>query len=307
MPTDSKTTPLDLALDLFLTAKQAAGVSPRTLAVYRLALARFAAWLQSEGVTEPKAITAHLVRRYIVHLQAQPYKAATVHVQVRPVKTWLRFLYRDDLLPVDVFAKVQMPKLDKPILPAFSAEHVKALLSACEHSAEPERDRAIVLTLLDTGVRAAELCNLTLDDLDRATGALQVRRGKGGKGRVVYLGARAKRALLRYLLNRTHEPATAPLFPSQTTGQRLTPNSLLLLCRRLGQRADVPNCHPHTFRRTFALESLRAGMDLARLAGLMGHADLQIVRQYLALVEHDLADAHRQHGPVDALLGRKDK
>ncbi|MBM3323618.1 site-specific integrase, partial [candidate division WOR-3 bacterium] len=74
---------------------------------------------------------------------------------------------------------------------------------------------------------------------------------------------------------------------------------------RLGQRAGVSHCTPHTFRRTFALESLRAGMNLVTLAAIMGHADLAMLRRYLALVEHDLADAHAQHGAVDAMLGKK--
>lgn len=98
----------------------------------------------------------------------------------------------------------------------------------------------------------------------------------------------------------------APLFPSLTGGP-LTPNSLLLLCRRLGERADVPHCHPHTFRRMFAITSLRNGCDLARLAVLMGHADTQVLRRYLPFVADDLADAHERYGPVDSLLQKRRK
>lgn len=303
MPSNSTT----LAVDLFLTAKQAAGISARTLEVYRLALARFTSWLQDHGVTL-EALTPDDVRRYMAALQAQPYTSSTIHGLLRPVKTWLRYLYADGVLPTDIMARVTMPRLAKPILPAFTAEHVRALLDVCGDSADSERDTALVLTLLDTGVRAAELCALTVGDFDTRTGALQVRRGKGGKGRTVYVGARARRALLRYLLTRATDAPSAPLFPSLTTGRALTPNALLLLCRRLGARADVPHCHPHTFRRTCALESLRAGMDLIRLARLLGHSDLQTVKQYLALVESDLQAAHAEHGPVDRLLsgrGRK--
>jgi len=174
-------------------------------------------------------------------------------------------------------------------------------------SADSDRDTALVLTLLDTGVRASELCGLTIGDLDTRTGALQVRKGKGRKGRTVYIGPQARRALLRYLMTRPDDPPSAALFPSLATGRPLTRNALLLLCRRLGARAGVPDCHPHTFRRTFALESLRAGMDIIRLARLLGHSDLQTVRQYLALVESDLEQAHREHGPVDRLLAGKGK
>lgn len=198
---------------------------------------------------------------------------------------------------------MRCPNRINPILPAFTRAHVKALLEACEQAADPERDTALVLVLLDTGVRASELCALTLADVDGATGSITVRRGKGAKARTVYIGARTRKALLRYLLTRASDPPTAPLFPSHAGGP-LTRNALLLLCRRLGARADVPHSHPHTFRRTCALESLRAGMDVVRLAALLGHSDLQTVRKYLALVEADLQAAHAEHGPVENLLGK---
>ena len=96
------------------------------------------------------------------------------------------------------------------------------------------------------------------------------------------------------------------LFPSLNTGNRLTTHGLrhLLTCG-LATRADVADCHPHTFRRTFALSCLRAGMNVYALQRLMGHADLSILRKYLALVETDLQTAHREHGAVDNLLDKK--
>ena len=75
-----------------------------------------------------------------------------------------------------------------------------------------------------------------------------------------------------------------------------------MLLRRLGQAACVAHCHPHTFRRTFALWSLRAGMNIYALQRMMGHADLQILRRYLALIDDDLRQAHDKHGAVDHVL-----
>lgn len=163
------------------------------------------------------------------------------------------------------------------------------------------RDRAIVLCLLDTGCRASEFVALSVGDVDTAAGAVMVRRGKGGKDRTVYLGVQARKALLRYLATRQ---APAPSLPLWVTirGGRLTREGLRTLLRRLGERAEVEHCHPHTFRRTFALWSLRAGMNIYALRVLMGHADLAMLRRYLALVETDLQDAHRRHGPVDSYL-----
>jgi site-specific recombinase XerD len=183
-------------------------------------------------------------------------------------------------------AKVAMPRLDKKILPAFTADDVKHLLNACT----TERDKALVLFLRDTGCRAAELVGLDVGDVDAKSGAVTIRQGKGRKDRLAFLGATARKALLKYMMTRSDARPTDPLFPSATTEDRLKTNGLLLLCRRLGARAGVEHCHPHTFRRTFALWSLRAGMNIYALQQIMGHSDLEDLRKYLALVEEDLED-----------------
>lgn len=288
---------LSLSLECFYTAKQSENCSPRTLAVYQDALDDFADWLRAHTITDAKNITPTHVRAFFADVGKRNYTAWTIHGRARPVKTFLRFLYFDDMIPTDVMAKVKMPKLDKPILPAFTTDDVKAILKACDN----ERDTALCLFLLDTGVRAAELCALTVADFNPKTGAVMVKHGKGAKGRMVYVDAKARRAVLKHLVSCGNPDEATPLFPSKCDGQPLTPGGLFQLIRRIGKRAHVEHCHPHTFRRTFALWSLRAGMDLMRLAALMGHSDLTVLRQYLDLSENDVQDAHQKHGAVAAM------
>jgi site-specific recombinase XerD len=289
---------LDLALDIFITAKQAERCTSRTIETYRWTLRRFLSWLREQGVSDAQGITSHQIRLYLAELDKQGYASSYVHIYARTIKTWLRFLHAEGLIGSNPMAKVAMPRLDKEILPAFTPEDVKRLLAACL----TDRDRALVLCLLDTGCRAAEFVNLNIADVERRTGTVSVRQGKGRKDRVAFLGAKARKALLKYLMSRQDAAPVEPLFPSATSGERLTTNGLLLLCRRLGKRAEVEHCHPHTFRRTFALWSLRAGMNIYALQQIMGHSDLSILRRYLALVEEDLAEAHRKHGAVDNML-----
>lgn len=291
---------LALALDAFLLAKEGESVSRRTLATYRFALVRFLAHLAAQGITTPEDITPAHVRAYFAFLHRQSYTQHTVHDYARPVKTMLRFWHADGIMAADVMARVKMPAADRRVLPALTEAQVRALLAACDTL----RDTALVLFMLDTGVRSSECCALTVADVDTTTGAVDVRQGKGGKRRTVYLGVRARRALVRYLLSRDH--AAGPLFPSANDGGHLTPNGLLQVLYKVGDRAGV-HVHPHVLRRTFALVALRSGMDIRRLAALLGHASLQVVRQYLDVTEHDLAQAHREHGPVDAILQRGGK
>lgn len=294
---------LAIALETFRLDMLSRRLSPRTLANYRFLLEPFAAFLEAQGVTRLGEIEPGHCRAYLASLQARGLKPATQHSAARSIKAWLSFHVREGDLADSPMRRVRMPKLpqDQPI--AFAAEDVKRLVK----HAGGRRDRAIVLCLLDTGCRASEFVALSVGDVDPATGAVMVRRGKGGKDRTVYLGVQARKALLRYLATRQSpapSPSTLGHLPLWVTirGGRLTREGLRTLLRRLGERAEVEHCHPHTFRRTFALWSLRAGMNIYALRVLMGHADLAMLRRYLALVETDLQDAHRRHGPVDSYL-----
>ena len=191
-----------------------------------------------------------------------------------------------------------MPRMSKEILPAFSPEDVRSILGACHTT----RDTAIVLCLLDSGCRASEFMALNVGVVDTKTGAVTIRQGKGKKDRVVFLGTKARRALWRSTRERPEAGPNDPLWVSDTNGERLTTWGLGLLLRRLGKRAGVENCHAHTFRRSFALWSLRAKMDIFSLQRLMGHADLSVLRKYLDQVKEDLQEALRQRGAVDSML-----
>jgi len=194
--------------------------------------------------------------------------------------------------------KVAMPRVSKEILTSLVEEDVTHLLDACNSA----RDKAIVLVLLDTGLRASELVNLDGKDIDLDLGEMHVRRGKGGKDRTVFLGSEARRALRNYYTERGEPLEDQPVWISQTRHQRLTASGLHQLLKRLGEHAGVDDCAPHTMRRTFALWCLRNGMDVFRLARLMGHADITVLRRYLYLLKDDLRAAHAQYGVVDKLL-----
>ena len=133
------------------------------------------------------------------------------------------------------------------------------------------------------------------------SGAVAVHQGKGRKDRVSFLGAKARKALNTYLAKRGDYGPSDPLWVTDE-GTRLSQDGLENLLKRLAKRSGIKTCHAHTFRRSFALWSLRSGMDIFSLQRLMGHSDLTVLRKYLALVEGDLQEAHRRHGAVDSML-----
>lgn len=297
-----ETSPIARAVNQFLLDCEARNLTLGTLRFYRQRLRLFAAFVAARGITDPKDITPTLLREYIAsYSDRSPYYQ---HQHARVLKTFFRFLVRDGLLAVSPMAAVRLPRLPKDLLDPFSPDDVRALLDACEY----KRDRAIVLTLLDSGVRANELLALDVGDFNAQTGTLRVRLGKGRKTRLTFVGPQTREAITDYLAERGDLALTEPLFATLTHGQkRMTFFGLQSLLGRLGRAAGVKPVGAHRFRRTFAIESLRAGMPLPQLAAIMGHEGLATLQRYLRLVADDLREAHEAHGAVDRLLGKKER
>ena len=211
----STPTRLRLAVQSFLTAREAAGCTSATLTWYRKYLAALVGFLEENHVQDPEAVTADLLRRYLVAVQRTGVAPRTVHHHASAARAFLNFLQAEGVVADNPMRKVAMPRLPKKILPALSPDDVKALLRACRTA----RDRAILLCLLDSGLRALEFVNLRVGDVDLSTGAVRVRSGKGRKDRVAFLGAKARKALTRYLMERRDLAPDAPLWASERTAR----------------------------------------------------------------------------------------
>jgi site-specific recombinase XerD len=283
---------------MFLLDCEARRLTPATRQFYSKKLSLFIRWCDAEGIHVFHELTAHHIRRYLVHLSRRQLSSQYQHNLARSIRAFLNYCVRDELIEVSPFNKVQMPRLEKKILEALSATNIHAILRSCIS----ERDKALCLFLLDSGVRASELVALNVGDIDLKTGVVLVRLGKGQKARNTYIGARTRKQVKRYWAERGEVKADAPAFASELKGTRLRVDGLVQLMERLRERSGVPICTAHTFRRTFAINCLRNGMNVYILARLMGHADITILRQYLPLLEADLQDAHARFGAVDNLF-----
>ncbi len=292
------------AIAAFLLDAQARNLAPRTIQFYETEIDRFVAWLTAQGAPTLERVTADHLRAYIVAEQQRGMAPATVAASMRALLRFFNFCVEDGHLLTSPAARVRMPRVPEEIKPALTVTEIRRLLSA----AIGPRDRAIVLCLLDTGCRAGEFLAWRIDDIDLRTGAVLLRKTKSRKERIVYLGAQSRRALLRWLA--VHPwgdlPTTAVWLTTDTASklwaqQPLTRNGLHQLLTRLGNRAGVEQCNPHKFRRTFAIMALRSGMNIYELQRLMGHASLEMVRQYLPLSDADLEGAARRAGIVDNL------
>ncbi len=290
-----------IAADAFLKDRKASGLVPNTIEFYELRLRQFIAYCDAQAVTLVQDLTADFLRGYLLAC-AETHNAGGTHAAFRTLRAFLRWLEAEEVMPPEwknPIRKLKAPKLPQEPLEPIALENVTALIASCKAGDNAERDKAIFLLLLDTGLRAQELCDLNLTDLDAYTGALLVRQGKGRKPRTVYISRTTRRALRAYL--RTRSDSCPALFAT-VHAERLTYTGLREILRRRSRDASLkPEPTLHQFRRAFALNFLRNGGDVFTLQRLLGHADLSVLRRYLAQTNQDLQEAHARHSPVEKL------
>ena len=180
---------------------------------------------------------------------------ATVHAHVRVLKTFATWLAAEGWTTMDVFDKLKRPKLPEPVIEVLADEEIDRLLGAINPNCVlGARLYTIVLLLLDTGIRAGEVCGLTLPHVHVDEGYVKV-CGKGDKERIVPFGSTTKKALLRWLMTwreALSEDVADTLFVTNA-GYPLTYTAVAQSLKRLGMRAEVPRLHAHLFRHTFAV------------------------------------------------------
>jgi len=290
-----------LALDVsaFLADCQVRNLAQRTVAIYTRQLEALQAWA---GRIETGALTTGDMRRYFLALQAK-HNAGGQHQAFRVLRTFFRWLLAEGVIDANPMRTLRAPYVREEPLPPVPLPDVAAMLATCRGSGLLDvRDAALLLALLDSAARAHELLSCDVADLDTRTGALVLRITKNRKPRVTFLGARARKAMLRYIRARGALAPQAPLFATDA-GERLTYSGLRQVLRRRAQRAGVKEPGAHAFRRAACLAMLRNGADVFSVQALAGHADLATTRRYLALLTEDLQAAHAAHSPVDRLLG----
>lgn len=285
--------------------------SPATISDYSRTYLRFSAFI---GDTRLGDIEADDIHHFMEHMRTT-YKLGkksicNVWIALSSFWTWASTELGVEHI---IRGHVQQPDYRTPPIEIYSEVQIKAMVGACSHAAgwtttrrtaaraiRPAalRDQAIIITLVDTGVRASELCALEVRDYNEAQGRLLVREGKGDKGRIVFLGQAGRRILWRYMATREDAGANDPLFPT-STNRPIDRNNLRTMLQRIGARAGINGITVHRFRHTFAVNFLRNGGNLLELQEMLGHEKMETVRIYARLAEVDLAAAQRRSSVAD--------
>ena len=296
------------------------GKSQKTIAIVCSSVSYLEGFLESEGLTTDVAqIGPTELRAFILYLQqkrcfsdhrfTKPQEKGlsghSINCYLRSIRAFWSWLVSEAIVESSPFAKIKLPKAPRKVIPTFSEAQIDQLLSAID-VATPEgyRDQAIILTLLDTGLRVSELTGITLDDLQLEEGTIKV-MSKGNKERVVPMGEKVQRALWHYLSRyrpQPEQPKCKLLFLTRV-GMPLTKDRIEKIMASYGRKAALSGvrCSPHTLRHTAAISFLRNGGNVFSLQRLRGHSSLEMTRRYCEVADVDVKNAHMTASPVDNL------
>ncbi len=281
------------------------GYSDNTVASYLRDLREFSQSLPVN--TEVNDISSRHVRTFVVGLH-QKNTSSSVARKLSTLRTFFRFLKRENIVAGNPVAGINGPKIGKKI-PVFLAvdEVFRLLEEPGEKDRFMRRDRAILEFLYSTGIRVAELVSRDLSDLDFASEVVSV-RGKGNKERLVPVGRHAKAAVEKWLLqreqlmrdraNRGKQVEHDALFLNGR-GSRLTVRSVERLVKSYGERAGISQTvTPHALRHSFATHLLEMGADLRSVQELLGHSSLSSTQRYTHLNLDHLTEVYDKAHPL---------
>lgn len=268
--------------------------SPHTLKAYRQDLDQFVQFLAAEGQTGFFEVDERLVRRYIMERHRQALKGRSLQRALSSLRGFFEGLVASGLMSHNPARSVRAPKRGRDLPRVLDVDGVVSVLDSKPEDDLEIRDLAMWELFYSSGLRLSELIDLDLEDLDLADGSLVVRRGKGGKSRLLPVGRCAREAMMAWLEVRTRFSGadSSALFLSRS-GRRIAPRTVQTRLTRWQKNKGSPlTLHPHRLRHSFASHLLESSGDLRAVQELLGHANLSTTQVYTHLDYQHLATVY---------------
>lgn len=283
-------------LERFAVYLEAQNSSPHTVTNYRIDLEEFLVFSEGRSL----AVMDYLfIRKYLAYLKERNYSKNTVARKLACIRSFFRYLVRENVLENNPAAQVATPKRDKRLPNFLEESEVGRLIDATSGGAfDQVRDRAILETLYGAGVRVSELVGLNVEDMDLLGGAFRI-RGKGKKERLVPIGGKAQEALEKYLAARGKRKIkqAAALFLNKN-GTRLSDRGVRRLLLKYARKVALQKMiSPHTLRHSFATHLLDRGADLRSVQELLGHESLSTTQIYTHVSTKRLQEVYNKIHP----------
>ncbi|MGM8211764.1 tyrosine recombinase XerC [Virgibacillus sp. W0430] len=277
--------------------------SPYTIKYYTDDIETFFNFLKKEGIDHLNAVDYHTVRLFLTDLYHEQLSRKSVSRKVSSLRSFYKFLTRENIVATNPFQQVTLPKPTKPIPGFFYLEEMEALFKMNDVTTPlGQRNQAILETLYATGIRVSECQQLELDQIDFSIGTVLV-TGKGRKERYVPFGQYAADALKMYidngrreLLNKGNENTKSVFLNAR--GKPLTARGIRLVLNKMVENtAATVHIHPHKLRHSFATHMLNEGADLRSVQELLGHENLSSTQIYTHVTKDRLRNVYMKSHP----------
>ena len=246
--------------------------SPQTVKSYGDGVRAYLNWCSQHG--KPAILDRRQLREFIDGLLtagAKPATAVSRHLSVRRFSGWLA---EEGEQAVDPLYGLRSPRLDKPVIEPLTDDQLRALLKACRGpDMRDKRDEAILRLMFTTGARAGEVVAMQVNDLNLRSvpPTVIIRRGKGGKGRVIPIAVEAAAAIDKYMrVRRSHKLKDDPALWLGDRGKHFSYDALHKTLAMRAHMAHVEGFHPHRLRHTAAHRWLAKGGSESGLMAVAG-------------------------------------
>lgn len=270
----------------------------------------FIDWCHERGIDRIEQITRPILQRYQRHLyhaisrSGKPLSIASQRNRLTAVRTWFKFLMRENLILYNPASELELPKPEKR-LPKHTLTIEEAELVLTQPNIETDaglRDRAILEVLYSTGIRRAEVINLKRQDINAGAGVIAVRQGKGNKDRFVPIGERALVWVEKHL-DDVRPQHTLPSSPDNVfldeTGKELDPHKVSRAVKKCVKQSGIDKVGScHLFRHTMATLMLENGADIRFIQQMLGHSQLSTTEIYTHVAIHKLKEIHNATHPA---------
>ena len=272
------------ALEEYLLEIEVRKYTPKTIRSYRNNLNLFVRYLDQEvDALETEDLTLAAVRKFSAYMVSQGKKGCYINGLLKTAKSFIQYCYDEGYGGFNTKKNFKWCKEEKAVVIAFKPAHVRQMISSCGgNDFLSIRDKAVLSTLFETGIRCWELCCIKPDDIH--DDYIVITSGKNHKQRVVPITPLLKKALMRYETVKTSyftlKPTESYYFLSNH-GRQLTNSAVEHIVKRHGDGIEGIRVSPHTCRHFFAQQQEKMGTDLYTISRLLGHENIGITQTYL--------------------------
>lgn len=294
---------LESQLHLFIEYLQIEkNYSSHTVYFYQKDIEHFYMFMFEQAISSLKEVAYMDVRLYLTKLYKQNYARNSVARKISSLRSFFKFLMREQLVTENPFSLVSQPKANLKLPSFFYEKEIEKLFECCnDGSSLSKRNRALLELLYATGMRVSECANIQLQDIDFDLSTILV-TGKGKKERYVPFGSFAYDALLDYMKNERQELMAQVenhsfLFVN-FRGKPLTARGIRFILNKMMEKASLTEkIHPHMLRHSFATHLLNNGADLRTVQELLGHSHLSSTQIYTHVTKDHLRKTYLNHHP----------